>query len=690
MLPMPSESNPPAPPASPASARTAASDPRIGTTIAERYYIHALLGEGGMGKVYSGEHVLMHKRVAVKVLHKELTTVRDVVQRFEREAMAAANIDHPNVAAATDFGHLQDGSVFLVLEFVQGISLRSDIADGPLDVVRALHIARQIASGLAAAHARGIVHRDLKPENVMLVEKAGDADFVKVLDFGIAKVPIQEITERGGMLAGQIITKVGMIFGTPEYMAPEQALGQEVDGRADQYALGVMLFEMLAGRRPYQCGSQVGLLGQQLKGPTPLVSQAMQSTVAPDGLDELVCKMLATDRDQRFADTLEVVSGIEALLFDLQPNLIIRGSRPDASAAPVSVREGPISSRVQGGFTQRPEEPAPTSTAPLARAFAERWRRPIRGLRGQLVLALVGGLAVGIVGVSIGLLATARKPTRNAGAAAMEPSASAASAAREVEPAASAAANAAVRASAAAASAASASALSGAAAINAAVQLAGASSAHPFERAPTVELALARASGPLAMNALALKYPADASVIVELAKVQFAKGEFAASAGNVARALVVDPAMIDNAEVASLLWKAVQKRECGDSVFKLLEGPMGPRGSDILYDLATTPDMRRDIRARASQYFASGRYQPTSSPALKALIGLKAAATCEERKRLLEQAATLGDERYLPVLETLRQKNGCGPAHRDDCNACLRGTNVLERALDAIRARAQR
>src|SRR5688500_474935 len=223
-----------------------AADPRLGTVLAERYRLHSLLGEGGMGKVYAAEHVLMKKRLAVKVLHRELTLVPEVVARFEREAMAAANIDHPNVAAATDFGRLADGSVFLVLEFVQGRSLREEIALGPMAVERALHIARQIGSGLRGAHLHGIVHRDLKPENIMLVEKEGDPDFVKVLDFGVAKVPIGEVPTQGTP-----ISRAGMVFGTPEYMAPEQALGEPVDGRADLYALGVMLFEMLAGERPF-------------------------------------------------------------------------------------------------------------------------------------------------------------------------------------------------------------------------------------------------------------------------------------------------------------------------------------------------------------------------------------------------------------------------------------------------------
>src|SRR5437868_3956941 len=151
-------------------------DPRVGTVLADRYRIDALIGEGGMGKVYAAEHVLMRKRVAVKMLHRELTSVPEIMARFEREAMAAANIEHPNVAAATDFGKLADGAVFLVLEHVQGKSLRDEVAQGPFLVDRALYITRQIAAALAAAHAQGIVHRDLKPENVMLVDKGGEPD----------------------------------------------------------------------------------------------------------------------------------------------------------------------------------------------------------------------------------------------------------------------------------------------------------------------------------------------------------------------------------------------------------------------------------------------------------------------------------------------------------------------------------
>src|SRR5688572_22358703 len=183
-----------------------------------------------MGAVYRAEHTHMRKRLAVKVLHPEMLDLAEAVERFEREAIAGAHIEHPNVAAANDFGKLEDGSHFLVLEYLEGEDLRSVLGKGPVAPDRALRIARQIALALRAAHQIGIVHRDLKPENVMLIKKDREVDIVKVLDFGIAKVPVAELTTRGAPGA-QALTKLGMVYGTPEYMAPEQALGQEVDGR---------------------------------------------------------------------------------------------------------------------------------------------------------------------------------------------------------------------------------------------------------------------------------------------------------------------------------------------------------------------------------------------------------------------------------------------------------------------------
>jgi serine/threonine-protein kinase len=163
-----------------------------GTIIAERYRIDSLLGEGGMGKVYAARHVHIQTQVAIKVLHQEMSTTPEYVARFEREAVAAAKIAHPNVAAATDFGRLPNRSFYLVLEYVAGADLRTITNGGPLSKERAVRIVRQIALAAGAAHAVGIIHRDLKPENVMVVDRDGDPDFVKVLDFGIAKFDAQD------------------------------------------------------------------------------------------------------------------------------------------------------------------------------------------------------------------------------------------------------------------------------------------------------------------------------------------------------------------------------------------------------------------------------------------------------------------------------------------------------------------
>ncbi|HEY4160206.1 MAG TPA: serine/threonine-protein kinase, partial [Polyangiaceae bacterium] len=198
-------------------------DTLIGTTLAGRYRVERLLGSGGMGAVYQAEHVHMRKAVAVKVLHREMMIVPEVVARFEREAVAAGRIQHPNVASATDFGRLDDGAFYLVLEFVEGHSLTKLLStEGALPPERALRITRQIVDALAAAHAANVVHRDLKPDNVMLVSKEGEGDFVKVLDFGIAKVSGEGSGDQPAL------TKIGTVFGTPEYMSPEQARGEAV------------------------------------------------------------------------------------------------------------------------------------------------------------------------------------------------------------------------------------------------------------------------------------------------------------------------------------------------------------------------------------------------------------------------------------------------------------------------------
>jgi serine/threonine-protein kinase len=297
-----------------------------GTLVSDRYRITRVLGEGGMGIVYAAEHVLMRKEVAIKVLHAEMCSNPEVVARFEREAIAAAHIDHPNVAGATDFGRLGDGAFFLVLELLRGASLRDEVGKGAIPVERALRILRGIVSGVAAAHAKGIVHRDLKPENVMLIERDGTPDFVKVLDFGIAKVDAS--VSSSPQADGKVLTRIGSVFGTPEYMAPEQALGETVDARADLYALGVIFLEMITGKCPFT-GTALSILRERIlaEGPPDM------SSVADPGARALVSRLLVRHPADRMQSASDLLAAIDALTGDRRSVVAARGSRGPSDVA---------------------------------------------------------------------------------------------------------------------------------------------------------------------------------------------------------------------------------------------------------------------------------------------------------------------------------------------------------------------
>ena len=278
-------------------------DPLIGSTVAGRYRIERLLGSGGMGAVYRAEHVHMKKTVALKVLHKEFLGVNEVVARFEREAVAAGRIEHPNVAPATDFGKLEDGSFYLVLEYVDGKSLRDLIGEGPLGWERAVAIARQVTSALVAAHAAGIVHRDLKPDNVMLVPQQDGSERVKVLDFGIARVASTDAQREATHL-----TKVGAIMGTVAYMSPEQALGEDVDERTDLYALGVIVHEEISGRVPFDADTAAQILAKQITETPPPLPDSV-----PAALRALVGELLKKTRIERPPSARVVLERLQAL-----------------------------------------------------------------------------------------------------------------------------------------------------------------------------------------------------------------------------------------------------------------------------------------------------------------------------------------------------------------------------------------
>jgi serine/threonine-protein kinase len=563
----------------------AGQDGRIGSTLAERYRVDALLDTGAMGRVYVGEHVLMRKRVAIKVLHPELGAVPEFVARFEREAMAAANIDNEHVVSATDFGKLADGSVFLVLEFVEGKNLRDEIAAGPMPLVRGLHIARQIAYALRSAHAQGIVHRDLKPENVMLVNKAGDPDFVKVLDFGIAKVPIAE-PERDQAPSSKPITRAGMVFGTPEYMPPEQALGQNVDARADLYSLGVIVYEMLAGIRPFAAKSDVAILGQQLSGPAPPISQRAPGVTVPPAVEKFVMRLLERDPSARYQTADRVIDAIDQHLGYAPGRTRIPTLRQGSLVAPTTASSIPPRPSFADGIAN-PTPAAGLAVAgtqgPLERltSFIDARRPRLPGPLRKLPAPVLLSLPLGVLGVSLGfLLVLLVWPANGKG----KPGAPAASASTEQ-----------------AAAAASASPATSGAGEAAASPAPPASSASPesSDKASATELEAATGEGQAALDALARKYPNDPAVRVALSGALIKERDLPGAVNAIAHALELDPALANDGQIASALWIAAQNKKSSEAAFRLLEGPMGERGKQILKDLSTTPAVRKSVRDEA-------------------------------------------------------------------------------------------
>lgn len=282
-----------------------------GQILSERYELVKRVGEGAMGSVYLARHTFMHKEVAVKVLHPQLLSNKEVVERFQREAQAAAHISHPNVCVATDFGQFGENSFFLVMEWLDGRSLDELLASEDLTVPRSLHIARQIAEGLERAHELGIIHRDLKPANIMLVTKENEPDFVKVTDFGVARVRLTTESTK--------LTQAGMTYGTPSYMAPEQATGEEIDIRADIYSLGVVLFEMVTGRVPFTGGSIAQVLAAHVTEAPPRPSEVSAQNTISTELERLILSCLAKSPAARPQSARELRIALERLLDPPQP-----------------------------------------------------------------------------------------------------------------------------------------------------------------------------------------------------------------------------------------------------------------------------------------------------------------------------------------------------------------------------------
>lgn len=321
-------------------------DPYIGAIIDDRYEVEARLGEGGMGVVYRCRHLIIDKLVAMKVLRLDMARNEEVTERFLNEARSASSIGNPHIIGILDFGRLPDGATYFLMEFLEGVPLTSLLSKTePLPIPRLLNIAIQLTEALGSAHGAGIVHRDLKPDNIFLIRHGAEEDFVKVLDFGIAKAS----TATGHL------TQAGQVFGTPHYMSPEQAAGKHVDPRSDLYSLGVILFELVSGKLPFDADNFMSILTQHMYKLPPRMQELgpIGVSVLPE-LEAIIQRCLLKEPDARYQSMRDLGQDLRRLSAGEVPDAVRHfETRHDSRASELNV----FRTTEEGGQARVPSVP---------------------------------------------------------------------------------------------------------------------------------------------------------------------------------------------------------------------------------------------------------------------------------------------------------------------------------------------
>ncbi len=335
-----------------------------GTVIRGKYRILGKIGQGGMGSVYKALHLAFDELRALKVMSSELISDEIFVKRFKQEAIITRKLQHPNAVRVDDIDEAEDGRPFIVMEFIEGQSLKELIREaGPMPVSRVCAIIKQVAAGLAAAHALGMVHRDIKPDNVVLVQIPG-GEQAKVLDFGVAK--LKEARLGGG---GLTLTGTGVVVGTPQYMSPEQAMGKrgdELDGRSDLYSLGIVMYQMLTGQLPFKADTTMEMLLAHMQRPPTPIRQLRSQLEIPDGVANLVMRCLEKKRDLRPASAQALIEELEGM--DREVAQPFAG--PGPVLQPTVIAEKPLAG------PEWPVEPRRVPTRPAPPRPPEAPRRP--------------------------------------------------------------------------------------------------------------------------------------------------------------------------------------------------------------------------------------------------------------------------------------------------------------------------
>ena len=322
-----------------------------------------------MGAVYKAEQPDMNRFVAIKILHSRYLSRKDLVSRFRREARAMSHLSHPNTARVFLYGQLEDGACYFVMEHLVGKNLAQTVrAEGPLEPARAIHIMSQACGALDEAHRAGIIHRDLKPENIFLTEQGGITDFPKVLDFGLAKV-----TEKQMKPGSMILTREGMVFGTPEFMSPEQARGKTLDARSDIYSLGVIMYELLTGKLPFDAKQPIEYIQLHVHAQPMSLAERIPGRSFPPGLEEVLMKSLAKEPEQRWDTAAKFAEALEGVLTGASAQSLV--SSPETAAA------------VDPGGPQAAAAPAPMGKLPYI-------------VLGVGVLLALGGVAALVIALN--------------------------------------------------------------------------------------------------------------------------------------------------------------------------------------------------------------------------------------------------------------------------------------------------